>query len=285
RVVARAVRVIEEMGFKARVGKHAFALHGYMAGRDEERLEDFNEFVRDESVRAILSLTGGFGSIRLVRSVDYEALEKDPKILLGSDDACCLLLAIHNKIGLVVFHGVNLDRVNSKESFENLRHALTICRAPHAITCGDFPEQFVYSPYGGIVEGKTIGGNLTALVSLLGTPYEIDLTDRILFIEEINERFDIIDRWFTSLYLSGSLARAKGCMVGRLENCSSRGMRSMISVEELVGERFQQLSLPSCFGMPIGQAGSSPIVPIGVQARFNADQGRLEFDEAPLVCG
>ncbi len=285
RAVAKAVRIVEEMGFKARVGKNAFALHGYMAGRDEERLQDFNDFLRDESVRAVFALTGGFGSIRLIRSIDYDALEKDPKILMGADDASCLLLAVHNRTGLVVFHGANLDRITSKESFDNLSSAVKSSRIPSAITSGAFPEHFNYTPFGGTVEGRTIGGNLTALVSLLGTPYEIDLNERILFVEEINERLDIIDRWFTSLYLSGQLGRVKGCIVGKLENCTNRGMRSMISLEELIGERFQQLSIPSCFGLPIGQSGGCPIVPVGILASFDADNGRLEFMEEPLIAG
>src|SRR5207248_1858920 len=123
---------------------------------------------------------------------------------------------------------------------------------------------------------------LTALISLMGTPFQPRLRDAILFLEDLNERHDILDRWFTTLYVSGELAKVSGIAFGSFEGCSTKDSRNMLSLEDLFGDRLQSMNKPCCFGMPLGQSKLSATVPIGIRASLNSKDGILEFAETAV---
>ncbi|HEY9870668.1 MAG TPA: LD-carboxypeptidase [Candidatus Obscuribacterales bacterium] len=284
-VVNYCARLLEEMSLRPVVGKHVLRVHGYMAGTDEERLEDLLSFLQDDSIAAIFCVTGGFGSMRLLPHVDYGSVASQPKIVVGCDDNTALLLALNAMSGLVTFYGPNLDQVKTKHSFERLKTAVTDARPPSPVSAATEGDDDVlpaapYAPVPGRVQGKLIGGNMSALVSLLGTPYQPDLQDAVLFLEDINERNDILERWLTTLYVSGELATVRGVAFGEFVNCGPKSSYNTLSLEDLLGERVKRLAIPSCFGLPLGQSSRMATVPIGVNVSFDAARGVLEFAEA-----
>ncbi len=287
-VLHRCIQVIEQLGMIPVVGASAMNTHGFMAGTDEERLADFNGFVKDKSVKAIFCTTGGFGALHLLNDLDYEGLSRSPKIIAGCDDNTSLLNAITALTGLVTFHAPNLDQVNSRLTFDRLKNMLTGKGTPKPIDIndnqqGDDMRWTAYSPVAREVEGHLLGGNLTAFVSLLGTPFQPNMQGAVLFLEDRNEQFGILDRWFTTLYIGGYLQAASGVTLGAFENCDRKGSVNMLSVDDTFGDRLKKLDKPSCFGMPFGQTKNTSVVPLNINCRLDAGAGHIEFAESALA--
>lgn len=281
-VVARAARIVENLGLDPVIGKNALSIHGYLSGTDEQRLADMQSAMDDPSIKAIFCLTGGYGSLRLIDKLDYSGLRKNPKIVLGSDENTSLLLAVHKWTDLVCLHGANLDCVDTQKAFDVLHKAVTDTQNWVPVQSDGFPEEFCYSTAGGVAEGRLLGGNLSAISSMMGTRHEPDITNSILFLEDKNERNDILDRWFTTLFVSGQLRRVRGVVIGTFDNCGPKGTLSMLSIEDTFGDRLKEMNIPNCFGLPIGQSSASRVIPIGVNSRLDADKGVIEFLEPAL---
>ncbi len=189
---------------------------------------------------------------------------------------------------MVTFHGPNLDQISTRYSFDRLKDAVTKKAPVKIMSAAELASDGIvdglpYTPVSGIATGVLVGGNLTALVSLLGTPYLPELSQSILFLEDKNERTDILERWLTTLYLSGQLAAVQAVAFGEFLNCGSKGSLDLLSIEELFGERLKQLSKPCCFGLPFGQSNRSATLPLGVTVSLDAAKGTLEFLEGHLL--
>ena len=287
-VVARAEQLVTEMGFLPVTGKHVLSIHGFMAGTDNERLSDLSNFLSDESIAAIFCITGGYGNLHLISQLDYQSIAQAPKIVMGCDDNTALITALFSQTGLITFHGPNLDQITSKETFENLKAALTgtSTQKPLSVKSDKMFEgrsNDFYCPVEGTVEGRLLGGNLTAFVSLLGTRYQPDMDGALLFLEDVNEHNGILDRWFTTLYLSGKMQAASGVALGSFENCSPGDSVNMLSVMDTFSDRLKYLRKPSCFGLPFGQTRETNVVPVGVMAQLDCGKGILEFLEPSLT--
>ncbi|MBX9667448.1 MAG: LD-carboxypeptidase [Candidatus Obscuribacterales bacterium] len=282
--VARASSILSNMGFTPVAGKNVLGIHGYLAGNDQSRAWDFNDFINNHSVRGIFCISGGYGSLRILDLIDYDGLKADPKVVFGSDENTSLLLAIHKMTGLVCFHGHNLDNVNTQTVFDDIARAVTTTKViPPVETVASFPSGFVYAPVNATVEGLTLGGNLSALFSLMGTRYQPVFKNRILLLEEKNERPDVLDRLLVSLDLSGELKKVGALLFGQFDNCGIRGAYSMLSVEELFDRKVQDLKIPSCFSMAFGQTQSCRVVPLGVKTMAQTGRGQIEFLESALA--
>ena len=286
-VVEQCVRVVETMGFKPIIGKHVLSIHGYLAGTLEQRLKDFDQFCKDDSIAGIFCVTGGFGSMHLLPHLDYSYIAAHPKVIVGCDDNTALLSAIQTLSGLITFHGPNLDLISSKYTFERFKQAVTRTAILEPILVSDLATDPIvpllpYTPVVGSVEGRLLGGNLTALVSLMGTPYQPNFKDAILFLEDKNERNDILDRWFTTLYVAGELSQVSAVAFGQFKDCHPRGSYNMLSLEDLFGDRLKAMAKPSCFGIPLGQEISAATVPLGCKVLLDTKQGRLDFLEPAL---
>ncbi len=284
-VIAQAVKVMEWMGFKPIVGENALNMQGFLAGSDSERLADLMNAFQDDSVKGIFCLSGGYGSLRLLDRLDYDLIAQHPKVIVGSDDNTALLLAINKRTSMVVFHGPNLDQLNSPASFEDLQLVISQKKPlkPLNVRIGKIAFGGAhYAPVSGLVTGRLLGGNLTAIGSLMGTPYQPDFDRSVLFLEDKNERNDMLDRWFSTLYVSGVLQKVSGLAFGDFVNCGRKGSSNMLSLEDLFGDRLKELNKPSCFGFPIGQGEDSYTLPIGVLAKLDTGKGKLEFSESAV---
>lgn len=301
--VNRAVAIVEEMGFKPAVGKNTLKIFGAMAGTDEERLADFNEALVDDSIAGVFCITGGYGSLHLVDKIDWKKLKANPKVLVGSDDNCHLLLAAYATTGIVTFHAPNMDRIVSQQSFDSLKTAVSskellgrvkssywdiedsfdgTSQKKARIQNDKWQVDYSYAAVEGQAEGPLMGGNLTALGSLMGTPYQPPFKNAVLFLEDINEDHGILDRWFTNLYLAGALNEISGVAFGDFENCRTKDCFNMYSLEDLFGDRMKQQNKPCSFGMPLGQSARSLTAAIGVKVSFDAGKGTIEYLETAV---
>lgn len=283
--LARAEAVVEKMGFKPVIAKHALSSNGYLAGTDEERSQDIMDAFLNDSISGIFCLEGGFGSIKTLSHLDYSRIKKHPKIIMGSHENTCLLTALQNQTSMVVFHGPNICSIDKVESIAEIKSTLSSTSQLPPLTPGasSFPPGFHHTAYPGNAQGTLIGGNLNSLASLMGTKYSAHFTNKIVFFCERGERNDIIERWFTSLHLAGYLKRIAGIVFGEFPDCGPKDSASMKSYQDILSERVIEHKVPTTFNMPVGDSSLCRVMPIGIKAKLDATNGKLEFAEPALV--
>jgi muramoyltetrapeptide carboxypeptidase len=290
--IIEATEKMNNLGFEVKLGKHVYKKWGYLAGTDQERAEDIHHMFDDDSVRAIITIRGGYGSGRILKYLDYDLIKRKPKILLGYSDVTSLLLAIHKMTGLVTFHGpvaVSTFTDFTKKYFYKI---LTETVAAGEIEDAPFSENLqttnrVWTVNPGSSKGPITGGNLTLLMSTLGTAYEIDTDGRILFIEEIGEEPYDLDRYLTQLDAAGKFRKCKGIVFDRMNKVKpsthAASFYSSLSKEEVIEDRFKNYDFPVCLGLSLGHVADKPTIPIGIQVQLNADRGRISFLENAVV--
>lgn len=278
------------MGLKVIVGRHIFARHGNLAGRDEERAEDINGFFADPTVSAIVALRGGWGSARLLPLLDYDVIAKNPKVLLGYSDITALLLAIHARTGLVTFHGPVASSRWNRFAYDYMRRlifggeALTFqnVRQPEP---GELAQRQhrIRTITPGTARGRLLGGNLTVLTALLGSPYLPDFTGAILFLEDTNEAPYRVDRMITQLKLAGILDRIRGLIFGECTECiPGEGTYGQLTLEEILLDHVKPLGIPAWYGAMIGHIPRQFTLPVGVEVTIDATAGTIRMP-APAV--
>lgn len=278
---------LEALGFKVQMGRHAYDRHGYFAGTDRDRAADVNAMFADTNIDGIFCYTGGWGTPRMLPFLDYDLIARNPKALIGFSDITALLNAVYQRTGLVTFHGPVAGSTFNEYSAENFRKVVMSNEAAGLLEPPEKrPSELVdrtnriihLSPGKGT--GRLVGGNLTLLAATMGTPYEVDTTGAILFLEDIREEIYRIDRMLTQLALGGKFERAAGIVFGRCTECQVRP--SGFSLEDILRDRFGSLGVPAISGLSFGHIENKLTLPIGVKATLDADEGTLTIDEAAV---
>ena len=176
------IKLLESFGYKVIVSPQLYQKEGYMAGHDETRLKDLISMLEDGDIKVILCARGGYGTLRLLDQIDFDLIRRNPKIIVGYSDITALLLAIYKKTGLVTFHGT-MVRELSKNRNRNLESLLDLVSSEKMCKV-ELGKGKGISLAPGHAEGTLLGGNLSLICHLLGTPYMPSLKDSILFVEE-----------------------------------------------------------------------------------------------------
>ncbi len=281
--------VLNYLGFKVKEGKYIRARYGNLAGTNAERLSDLHMMFSDKSVDGILCIRGGNGASRLLPHIDYDLVRRNPKVLLGYSDITALILALYAKSGLVSFHGVVGSSTWSeyvvklfKEQF--MDNKLTIYSNPEKAK--DQIVQYknrIQTIHPGIVEGTILGGNFTLLTGLCGSPYLPDFKDAILFLEEIDENSDRMDRMFCQLMNAGILSQIKGFIFGKCTNCGPSGGYGSLTLDQMLHDYIKPLGIPAYSGAMIGHIADQFLLPVGVKVRMDASLGKIEYLEKALI--
>src|SRR5262245_28308388 len=213
--IEKGVRYLESLGYRVKLGEHVAAQHGYLAGTDEQRLSDLNRMLNDSQVKAIFAVRGGYGSPRLLPFVDYRALRKRPKILVGFSDITALQLAVFRRVGLVTFSGplpgVEFWQKPDPYTEEHFWRVLTSARRIGPLKNPD--NQPLRPRIRGRARGRLLGGNLSLVVSNLGTRFSPDYDGAVLVLEDVREEFHRLDRIFTQLRNAGILDQINGLVL------------------------------------------------------------------------
>ncbi|MGQ9818693.1 MAG: S66 peptidase family protein [Candidatus Kapaibacteriales bacterium] len=243
----------------------------YLSNDDKTRAQEFQEFVKNPGVRAIIAARGGYGSIRLLNHLDYNLILQDPKIYLGFSDITILLNTIHSKTGIITYHGPVANYKLNSFSQKILKTLLFYeeFEKSEKITY-KFTKQEILSS--GIARGELIGGNLTSLVSLLGTEYDFDTTNKILFFEEVSEHPYKIDRMLKHLELAGKFQNIKGIVIGYMGSLDNR--RNFFpdysfTLREILKMNLSELGIPILINFPFGHSDKFFTFPIGFEAEIN----------------
>lgn len=288
--LTRAEALCRALGYEPALGKSAYARHGYLAGTDHERLADLNSALADPSIDAIWCIRGGYGSIRLLDAVDYRAMAQRPKALIGFSDITALLNAVTRLTGVVTFHGP-VARA-SMPAFSRLHFERVLAGEGAPGRLGRIPappdvlvpqENRIVTLCGGVAEGPLQGGNLTLLQCLIGTPYFPELAGAILFLEDVGEDLYRIDRMLAHLRLIGALRRLSGVLIGRFTSLTRSGGDGALGFDEVLANYFEPLGIPVAYGFPVGHTDAQWTLPLGVQARLDADAGEVELLEAAVT--
>lgn len=277
---------LEALGFKVKMGANVKARYGYLAGDDRQRAADINAMFADPSVAGISCYTGGWGTPRLLPYLDYDLIRRNPKVIIGYSDITGLLNAIHRKTGLVTFHGPNADSIYNAYSLDYFRRAVMTAEPIGELALPPKRpddlidrENRVVTLHGGRASGRLVGGNLSLVAALMGTPYELDTRGAILFLEDTHEELYRIDRMLTTLWLGGKFDSIAGFAWGRCTDCPVKG--PSLSLGEIFRERFSHV--PSVSGLSFGHIEKKLTLPLGVNATLDADAGTMTVNEAAVV--
>jgi muramoyltetrapeptide carboxypeptidase len=268
-----AVAQVESLGLRARPATHALGHHGFLAGTDAERLGDLNDALRDPAIRGIFALRGGYGTTRILDDIDYDALQREPKVVLGYSDLTAPLNAMVARSGVVTYHGpVAASPLTPAAS--TWLHA--------AIFAGDelgrLEAPKARTVRGGVARGRLAGGNLSLIVALLGTPFAIDFNGALAFIEEVDEAPYRVDRMLTHLRASGALRGCVGIIVGECRQCDSENAPHEGRLAHVLDDRLGDFGIPVIEGAPIGHIEEQWTLPLGVEAVLDADARTLDVD-------
>jgi muramoyltetrapeptide carboxypeptidase len=278
--IQKAVTRIESLGFKVALGNHLREVHGNYAGTAEQRLADLHGMFRDPDIKALWCIRGGSGAISLLKHIDYALVRRHPKILLGYSDITALHLALLRHAGLVTFHGPVASSTPSNYSTE---HMLAVLMDPaptytipmameNARRAAEEPHYAIRTVHEGVASGRLIGGNLSMVAALSGTPYAADFSNSLLYLEEVNEAPYRIDRWMTQLDLSVGFRNAAGVIVGICDNCGPGHEDISLTLDETLDVHLQPLHIPAVTGYSIGHIRNQFTLPVGLRATL--DTGR-----------
>ncbi len=281
-----AIKNLKYFGFKVKEGRHLHDQKGYLAGEDINRAADINAFFADESIDGIWCLRGGYGTTRLLSMLDYKTIKRNPKALIGYSDITALLMAIHHKTGLIGFHGPVATSDFPPYSEQYFREVMMDAKPsiyPIAdanqetgLTDSAFEARTIRS---GKAQGKLLGGNLSLLSAMIGTPYMPNAKNAIVFIEDIGEKPYRIDRMMTQLLESGWLQEANGLVLGIFNDCHpDEGDRSL-TLKEVINDRTQGLNIPIAYGYSFGHISNQMTLPIGAKVEMDADEISLRLLE------
>lgn len=287
----QSIKNLKALGFKPYYTNRIHGNHGYFSDTDEERLADIHEAFANPTIKGIICARGGYGCTRLLSKIDYSLIQQNPKVLMGYSDITALSNAIYQKTGLVTFHGPVASSFEERypvkhfknvimKPKENLKIKLSTADAKKSKTVPEF-ERYTVNP--GIAEGELSGGNLSLMVAMMGTPYEVTLENKLVFIEDIEEQPYRIDRMLTQLIESGKLAKAKGIILGVFDGCNSSTNKLSFSLKEVILDRIQPLGIPAAYGFSIGHIANQCTLPVGMNAVVDTQKMTITLPETSVI--
>ena len=268
----RSIANVSSFGWIAVPGDHVLERDGYLAGSDEHRLGDVNRALRNDSIDAIWCIRGGYGMMRLLEGIDYAALTRRPRAIIGYSDITALHAAVGRRCGLVSYHGATA-RANLTEMTRRSLAAV-LGESWGALTIA---EPSMTPLRRGTARGRLAGGNLALLAALAGTPYMPDLDGAILFLEDVNEAVYRIDRMLTQLWLSGALRGIAALAFGSFTEVPDdpANVSPERPLERVLEEFAARCGVPCVSGFPVGHIDDQNTYPLGATATLSADEGVL----------
>jgi muramoyltetrapeptide carboxypeptidase len=286
-----ATDVLKSFGFKVKHSKNLFKRYGYLTGQDKERADDVNSLFADKTVDGIFCIRGGYGTPRILPYIDYDLVKKNPKALIGYSDITALLNAITARTGLITFHGPIAKQNFSDYTLESFKKILFNPSAPIELATPPLFEAKEGTAeqdnrltvlHEGKATGRLIGGNLSLMVKLVGSPFEPDYAGKILFLEEVEEAPYRVDGMLTHLWLAGRLDKLAGVVFGKCSDCDATEAPSL-SVEQVLRDRLANLDIPVLSGVMIGHIEDLATIPVGALATLDTHTKRLVLEEEAVL--
>lgn len=279
--IIKSAEYLEKLGYRVELGKNLFAKHGYLAGTDEQRAGDINDFFANKKIKAIFSIRGGYGTPRILDKINFTIIKNNPKIFVGYSDITALQLAIFKKTKLVTFSGA----MAGVEMWKNFNHFeedffWKILTSKKKIGVAGFEnESKIKFLSKGIAKGRLLGGNLSLIVSLLGTQFLPNFKNAILFFEEIEEAPYRFDRLLSQLKNANVLKNSAAIAIGQLINMKPLSDSPTLEISHILNDYFKKLQKPVAVDLPFGHQPKKIVMPIGILAELNSDTKSISFLE------
>lgn len=274
---------LEGIGLVPVIAKSIVAANSYLAAPDEVRAQEFMDFVRNPEIGAIICVRGGYGVMRILPMLDFTTIQQNPKIISGFSDHTALVNTIYDRCNLVAFHGpmavAEFDDFTRQWFLPLVYPDLAKQQKFEPLTYVDTSAKLTtLAP--GKARGRIVGGNLTMLTALMGTPYEVNTDGAILFLEDVGETAYKIDRMLTQLWLAGKLQSCAGIVLGQFTE--GKDSTYATTVEEALKSRLSPLKIPVLGNFPLGHVKEKFTMPIGVMAELDADSRKFTLLEAAV---
>jgi muramoyltetrapeptide carboxypeptidase len=286
----RGVEWWESQGYRVKLAPGIHERDDYVAGDPRRRADDLNSLFADPEVHVVQSLQGGYGSAQTIPYLDFDLIAANPKPFVGYSDITALHVAIRQRAGLRTFYGYGLIGVGDKETSAFSRERLLQVLRGDAV--GEIPrdpdDPYVRAIAPGRVSAPLVGGCLWLLMQTMGTPWELDVDNAILFFEDYLEPPYYIDGMLTQLGHAGKLERVVGVVVGDMEKCDYGDARDVSdwrasrSLEDVLDHHLQPLGVPVLYKLPLGHGKHLASIPLGVRCTLDADARTLTVDESPF---
>ncbi len=284
--IEKGTNYLEQFGYHVKFGEHIRKLHGYLAGTDEERATDFNNMVLDKDVKAIFAIRGGYGTPRILQMIDYRSLKQNPKIIVGYSDITALQLAIFRKIGLVTFSGpmtgVEMWKGIDPYTVEHFWRLLTSAKRIGVLkNPNDEPLKILKH---GKTRGRLLGGNLSMIACLMGTPFLPKLCNSILFLEDVEEAPHRIDRMLAQLHNAGILNKLAGLVFGKFTDCNpANPSEPHLTIDQIQEEYAERIKCPIVANFQYGHIPRKLTIPIGLQTTLDTIRNRITVMESAVI--
>lgn len=283
-IIKKCEEVLSTMGFNVVVSESCYLQYGYLSGADDIRARDVNRMFEDKGINGIFCIRGGYGASRILDKLDYNIIKKNPKVFAGYSDITAIHIALNQICSMVTFHGPmpSTDMIPEFNSFskDSFLGAVT---SEKPLGFMDNPnDEKIKSLRGGCASGAIIGGNLSLVAASIGTKYEIDTKDKLLFLEDIDEEPYRVDRMLSQLRLAGKLDECKGVILGDFNNCTPKSYNPSLSLMEVFQDIIVPAGKPTIYNFKSGHCKPMITIPLGVKAVLNADECSLKFIEEAL---
>lgn len=285
-IIENGVNYLEKLGYRTEVGRNVGQNFGYLAGTDQQRIDDIHYMFKKKDIRAIFCTRGGYGTPRLLDKIDYSLIKRNPKILVGYSDITALQMAIMKKTGLITFAGpmLSTDFQSDVNKFteEMFWKILTSNKKFGKVYQPE--DEKIFELQKGQGRGRILGGNLSVFASLAGTQYFPDLRDRILVLEETGELPYRIDRLLNQLRLNKAFDHLKGVILGAFIDCNEHDpLKKTLTLGEVISEYLESKKMPVVYNFKHGHIKSNITVPFGIVTKINTSKYLIEYTEAAVT--
>jgi muramoyltetrapeptide carboxypeptidase len=264
---------LRQMGYQPVYSPGIFDRDLYFAGSAERRLRELQDMLERDDIAALIGVRGGYGSNYLLDHLNFKVFPAHPKIVVGCSDLTSLLTVITERTGLVTFHGpmVAKDMAGNTLEISSWNHAL------RGSVSWSIPAEGVETLQPGRAQGRLHGGCLSLLVASLGTPFEIQTEETILFVEDVTEKPYRIDRMLMQLRLAGKLEGVRGIVFGEMLDCVQPGGQDY-TLQQVIQRVLSDYKVPIVYGLKSGHVSSGNItLPLGVRAELTAENSGVHL--------
>jgi muramoyltetrapeptide carboxypeptidase len=270
------INVLQTWGYKVKIGKTLGHQYHYFSGTDEERLADLQQMLDDEDIKAVLFGRGGYGVSRIIDKIDFKKFKRKPKWLIGYSDITVLHTHLYSRYKIASIHSHMAAAFNdgefNNEWVQSLKKVMKGSKALYSCNIHSYNKQ-------GSATGQLIGGNLSLLAHVVGTPSDINTKGKILFIEDIGEYIYNVDRMLYQLKRSGKFAGLAGLIIGGFTDMKDTTIPFGKDVYTVIKEVVDDYNIPTCFNFPVSHSKENYALKVGVEYTLNITKKKVVLKE------
>jgi muramoyltetrapeptide carboxypeptidase len=284
--ILKGALYLEQLGYRIKCGKHIRTVYGYLAGSDDERSADFNDMVHDKNVKAIFAIRGGYGTPRLLQKIDYRALKANPKIIVGYSDITALQLAIFRRIGLVTFSGpmTGSEMWRDFDAYTEEHFWRLLTSNKKIGTMKNPANEPLITLRSGKANGRLLGGNLSLLACLIGTPYQPAMENSILVLEDVEESPYRLDRMLAHLLNAGILHKLQALVFGKFTDCvPSNPSDPFLTIDQVQEDFANKIDCPVVANFQYGHIAKKLTLPLGLKTKIDTKKNKMEIVESAVL--